>query len=328
MTQADAIGAAHAAAGAAVAGDACAGDVGSWKLVRLLGQGQFTRVHSARPVKGDDRTEPYAIKILQSCHEENPEAVRCLRREALVGRAVSHANLVSILAAQLLTPPYFVVMPRLVGRRLDDLISRQPLSTTMALCVVRQVAQALGSLHAAGWAHADVKPSNVIVSPSGHATLFDFGFAWRRDEASSMPRVLRGSPAYLAPEAFVSTSASDIRSDLYSLGVVLFELLAGRRPFPENDAAALARLHLSAAPPDLRRLAPHVPGEVARLVEVLLAKQPLRRPQTPRELIDRLVSLEIMTFAERQPLVPSFVKQVADLPRLAPHGRLATCPTG
>jgi len=102
-----------------------------------------------------------------------------------------------------------------------------------------------------------------------------------------------------ARELVTSAIRADIRSDIYSLGVVLFQLLGGRLPFTGTDLADLAERHRQSRPPDLRRLASHVPNSVVELVHQMLGKEPLRRPQTPRELIDRLVALEIATFSER-----------------------------
>ena len=169
-----------------------------------------------------------------------------------------------------------------------------------ALWIARQTAEALEALHAAGWMHGDVSPGNIHVSPSGHVTLMDLSFARRRDEdGSAADRPVMGTFRYIAPEHITSSLATDIRSDIYSLGVVLFEMLAGRVPFLGEDLAELAVEHRQSAPPDLRRLAPHVPREVALLVRQMMAKNPLRRPQTPRELIERLVRLEIGAFSER-----------------------------
>ena len=139
-----------------------------------------------------------------------------------------------------------------------------------------------------------------FLSPLGHATLFDLGFAQRpRAAIPAGSRPIAGTLAYMAPETVVSALATDIRSDIYSLGVTLFELLTGRLPFDATDPAQLVAQHRQELPADLRVLAPHLPTRVARLVRQMLAKEPLRRPQTPRELIDRLAALEIETFADR-----------------------------
>lgn len=297
-------GAAAVVAAASVAGAALAG---RWRLVSLLGEGEFTQVFAASPShRADDQAVAYAVKLLRPQRQEDPIALACLRREALVGRRVTHPHLVSVLSAHLDVPPYYLVMPRLAGTTLRERLAHKPmphrqLCLPAALSIVRQAAQALGALHADGWTHSDVKPDNVFVSPEGHVTLLDLGFARRRHETG--PRSagpLLGSAAYLAPEAFVSALAPDIRSDIYSLGITLFELLAGRLPFAERDPAVLARQHLTAAPPDLRRLTPQLPSDIARLVDELLAKEPLRRP-TPQALVERLIALEIMTFADRKP---------------------------
>jgi serine/threonine-protein kinase len=108
-----------------------------------------------------------------------------------------------------------------------------------------------------------------------------------------------GTVGYLAPEMIVSALRCDIRSDIYSLGVVLFEMLAGRLPFTGRTLAELATQHRQDRAPDLRRLVPHLPAGVIRLVREMLCKEPLRRPQSPRELIDRLWALEIGSFSER-----------------------------
>ena len=168
------------------------------------------------------------------------------------------------------------------------------------LWIARQVAEALEALDAAGWMHADVKPSNIFLAPEGHVTLLDLGFARRPLEVGSVvDRCVVGTGSYIAPEMITSALRPDIRSDVYSLGVVLFEMLSGRLPYEGKDLAEVASQHKQARPPDLRRLAPHLPRGVIRLVQQMLAKEPLRRPQSPRELIARLVELEIGSFAER-----------------------------
>jgi serine/threonine-protein kinase len=160
---------------------------------------------------------------------------------------------------------------------------------SLALWLARQTAEALAALHAAGWMHADVKPGNLFVSAPAHVTLLGLGFARRPRECGSIvDRCVAGTVGYVAPEMITSAVRPDIRSDLYSLGATLFEMLTGRLPF---EARTLD------TPLALRSLAPDLPRNVVDLVRELLAKDPFRRPQTPQELISRLAALEIENFA-------------------------------
>jgi serine/threonine-protein kinase len=148
--------------------------------------------------------------------------------------------------------------------------------------------------------HGDVKPSNVMVSPNGHATLIDLGFARSGDEfRAAADRPLLGTLAYAAPETMTSAMAADTRSDLYSLGAMLYEMLAGRPPFVAESASELVGLHRDARPACLREQSPELPRPVASLVHQMLLKDPDRRPQGLFETIDRLARLEIEWFAER-----------------------------
>ncbi len=282
--------------------------VGEWELVGLGGEGDLSRVYRARPVDTPaDRPAMHALKMLHPRWENDPKAVCLFRREAVVGRTVAHPHLVSILAAHVVERPYFVIMPWLEGSTLARLLAAdERLDLPIALWIARQVAEALDALHSAGWMHGDVKPDNTFISPEGHATLLDLGFARRPDETGSVvERCVTGTCNYIAPEMITSALRADIRSDIYSLGVMLFEMLSGRLPFEGDDLAELATQHKQSAVPDLRRLVPQLPAGVVRLVRQMLAKEPLRRPQTPRELIDRLVAMEIETCAQRSVRVES-----------------------
>lgn len=279
-------------------------EIDGWELVEPVYEGPLARTYRARPAGCPaDRPAAYALKLLRRRWWQEPQAVGLLKREALVGRTVSHRHLVSVLAARTRRPPYYLVTPWLEGETLARQSSGtgQPkMELPIALWTARQVAEALGALHEAGWTHGDVKPGNILLSPPGHVTLLDLGFARRPDEnGSAADRPVLGTCRYIAPEAITSALAVDIRSDIYSLGAVLFEMLAGRPPFEAGGLAELAVQHREARAPGLRRLVPHVPGQVARLVAQMLGKQPLRRPQTPGELVERLAALEIATFAER-----------------------------
>jgi len=257
--------------------------LGGWQLVERVSSGELTELFRARAI-GRPESEPavYALKVLHPRWQEDPRAVRLMQREALVGRTVSHPHVVSVLDSRISQPPQFVVMPWLEGRSLRQRMAGDGrLPAAEALWIARQAAEGLDALYRA----------------DGHVTLLDLGFAQRAEESSSaVERCVLGTCAYLAPEYVVSTLRADIRSDIYSLGAVLFEMLAGQPPFSAQDLAELAAMHLRTAPVDVRQLAPRVPEAVAELVRAMLAKNPLRRPQTPGELVDRLVRLELDAF--------------------------------
>ena len=275
--------------------------LGRWELLGIEGEGPLARVYRARPADGNDRPASYAVKVLHDRYNDDPQAVALFRREAQLGRAISHPHLISILAAHVASPPYYVVMPWLPGRTLRKMLDeRTPLDVPFVLWIVRQTAEALSALAAAGWRHGDLKPSNLFISPEGHVTVLDLGLARRDGESDSvLDRCVTGTCHYLAPEAITSTMASDIRSDIYSLGAVLFEMLTGRLPFPGDSLEAIVTAHRQARAPDPRRLAPHLPNGVVRLVRQMLSKEPLRRPQTPEELITQLSRLEVVSFGQR-----------------------------
>jgi len=277
--------------------------VNQWELVRLAAEGRLARIYRARLAEGPaDRPAPYALKMLRPEWQDDPNATQLLLREAVAGRSVSHPHLIPILAASISEPPRFVVMPWLDGSTVRACLAAGcRFDLPVVLWIARQTAEALDALHTAGWMHGDVKPSNIFLATEGHVTLLDLGFARRNDETgSAVDRCVMGTCNYMAPEIIASVRRVDIRSDIYSLGIVLFEVLSGQLPFQGADLAELAEQHKTASPPDLHQLTPHLPAELVDLIRRMLAKDPLRRPQTPPELVRELVKLEIAAFLERE----------------------------
>lgn len=276
--------------------------ISGWMRSRCIGEGTFAVVYQARPATcPEDSPADYAIKILRPAFHSDPAAIRTMQREAYVGRSVTHPHLLSVLSASLDTAPYFVVSPYLSGATLADVLRfRGRLRVPLALWVTRQVAEALACLHESGWVHRDIKPANIMMSENGHCTLIDLGFALHADDAAAgLSAALEGSLQYTAPEIFLSRGSVTPRSDIYSLGIVLYELLSGYRPFGSTDPALIIESHLREVAPKIRQRCPHVPVEAAHLVHQMLAKDPLRRPPTCRDLVEQLVQLEIETFTDR-----------------------------
>jgi serine/threonine protein kinase len=276
--------------------------VGRWELTALVAAGHWAQVYRARPIgSAPDGLAAHAVKMLRPERQADPAARALLAREALVGRSVSHPHLVAILEAQPRHAPCILVMPWLEGATVEARLAAGWLpDLPEALGIARQAAEALEALEAAGWTHGDVKPSNLFVAPEGHVTLLDLAFARHRGEdARESGRRLMGTPHYLAPECLADDARHDIRSDFYSLGAVLYQLLGGRLPFQAQELGQLAAQHKQQAAPNLLRLAPFLTAEIVGLVHQMLAKLPLRRPQTAGEIVRRLVALEIATFAER-----------------------------
>jgi serine/threonine-protein kinase len=287
------------------------GRMGPWQLVRMLAESNFTRVYLGRPAEShfiEDDTETahrpaaYVVKVLRKEWWREPQAIEMQRREAWVGSKASHPHLLPVLSASVEEPPFYIVTPKLDGMALSQIISQHaPLAVPRALWIARQVAEGIDALYeATSMIHSDVNPSNIFISPLGHATLIDFGFVQTSDEASRWAtRPLTGTLAYIAPELLTSAFAAGPRSDIYSLGVTLYEMLTGRRPWDSDDPGELATLQREAKPAELRTLRPDAPGEVAELLQSMLAKDPLRRPASARELATLLVRMEIDSFSLR-----------------------------
>ncbi len=279
------------------------GRIGPWQLVRLISESDLARVYLARPAECAPESSPaYVVKVLRKEWWRDPHAIEMQRRAAWVGRKASHPNLLPVLSAGVEQPPFYLVSPKLEGRSLAAVLEHQrrlPLAIT--LWIVRQVAEALSALHeTTRMIHADVKPSNIMVGSDGHATLIDLGFVHTPAESrhwSSRP--VYGTLNYLAPEALTSSLSTSSQSDVYSLGVTLYEMLAGHLPFIGRDAEQLIRQHREAKPECLMSRRPETPKPVASLVHRMLAKDPLRRPESAAAVAAELVRLEIECFAAR-----------------------------
>ncbi|TWT97046.1 Serine/threonine-protein kinase PknB [Botrimarina colliarenosi] len=278
------------------------GRLGPWQLLRTLGEGSMTRVYLARPAEAESAPAAYAIKSLRREWWNDPTAIEMQRREAWVGQRVNSPHVVSVLSAGVAAPPHYTVMPMLEGQTAAQLLAtgHKP-ALSAALWIARQAAQGLDAIwQSVGMTHGDVKPANLMVGADGHTTLLDLGFCETpRDARGWAERPVVGTLRYLAPERVTSATTVDVRSDLYSLGATLYELITGRPPHDGQTPAALIQQHRTERPECLRTVAPGTPKPVASLVHRLLSKDPMRRPATPAEVVNELAPLEIECFGLR-----------------------------
>lgn len=256
-------------------------------------------IWQARHAEGPLEAGPaYAIKRPRTDLESDALAVLMLRREARAAQAAAHPHLMPVLAHHLREAPHFLVMPWLEGHSLEARIrtsGKVPLG--LAFFYLRQTAEALDALHRARFLHGDLKPANIHLSPQGHATLLDLGFASALDERELVGPEVAGTPDYLAPERLHARLQPDARADFYSLGVTLFRLLTGK--LPREASAAPGPVSALEAMRALRRACPQAPKQSVTLIGELLAIDPLRRPASATEIIRRLIELEISTLTER-----------------------------
>src|SRR5919201_1446386 len=252
--------------------------VPGYRLIERLGGGPLTSVYSARE---DATGEPCAIKLLRSDWEDDVTAVKLLQREARTGLAVRHPHLVRFLFAHVTRPPYFLVMELLRGESLRRRLRRdKSFDVPTALWIARQCAEALTALHRLGFLHGDIKPDNVRLCEDGRAMLIDLGFAHRPGENAHLLKrgYVLGTVDYLAPELCAFDEETDTSSDLFSLGITLFEMLTGQLPYPHGTIEQTLQRHSSEPPTDIRSLVDGIPAGLVSLLERLLSRRPEDRP--------------------------------------------------
>jgi eukaryotic-like serine/threonine-protein kinase len=254
---------------------------GRYQIVRRLGAGGMATVYLA---EDQELGRGVAIKILNERHANDEQFVERFRREAKNAAGLSHPNIVSIFDRGEAEGTYYIAMEHLKGRNLKELLgARGPAPVHIAVDVARQVLAALGHAHKNGIVHRDIKPHNVMIDDDRRVKVTDFGIA--RAGASQMTEAgsIVGTAQYLSPEQ-ARGAMVDQRSDLYSVGVVLYELLTGEVPFTGDSPVEIAMKHLSDTPPPPSELNQEVPEELDKIVMRALAKDPARRYQSAEQM--------------------------------------------
>jgi eukaryotic-like serine/threonine-protein kinase len=260
-------------------------------IERELGGGGMSRVFVATEQALGRKV---VLKVLPAERAEGVSGDR-FKREIRVAAGLSHPHIVPLLSAgHVVGLPYYT-MPFVEGTSLRERVAAGPLSIEETVAVLRDVGQALVYAHAHGIVHRDIKPGNVLLTGDS-AVVTDFGVSKAIDDARAsedgpsitLPGVVPGTPAYVAPEQVASDPAMDHRVDIYALGVLAFELLTGKPPFHDRTNQELLRAHLTERPPSVASLRADTPPALAALVMQCLAKEPAARPQRVEDVLREL----------------------------------------
>ncbi|HEX3268628.1 MAG TPA: Stk1 family PASTA domain-containing Ser/Thr kinase [Gaiellaceae bacterium] len=290
---------------------------GRYRIIRKLGAGGMADVYLA---EDQELGRPVAIKILNDRHAADDSFVERFRREAKNAAGLSHPNIVSIYDRGEAEGTYYIAMEFLDGRSLKELIvSRGQAPIKIAIDYARQILAAVGAAHRHGIVHRDIKPHNVLVGGEGRLKVTDFGIA--RSGASQMTEVgsIIGTAQYLSPEQ-AQGAPVDQTSDLYSVGVVLYEMLTGQVPFTGDTPLEIAMKHLSEVPKPPSELREEVPHDLDSVVLRALAKEPGERYQSAEEM-----DADLARVAEGLPVDPQTEEAATAV--LSGSGLMAAAPT-
>ncbi|MEK6325765.1 MAG: alpha/beta fold hydrolase, partial [Acidobacteriota bacterium] len=276
-----------------------------YRIVSSLGAGGMGEVYLAQDARLDRKV---AIKVLPPESTADERARKRLIREAQAAAKLDHPNICAIYEVGDELDAGFIVMQYVEGETLAKLIQRKPLDLRESLDIAVQIAGALAEAHSRGIVHRDIKPQNVMITARGQVKVLDFGLAKIVQQKSladsaaetesllTEPGMIIGTVPYMSPEQ-VRGETLDDRSDIFSFGAVVYEMVSGRQPFAAESAAATTSTILTKEPPPLARYSREVPGELERIVSKALRKDREERYQTSKDLLIDLKSLsEELTF--------------------------------
>ncbi len=274
----------------------------SHRIIRELARGGMSRVFLAEEL-ALGRQVVIKVPVTDEAAEVNVDR---FEREIRVSAQLQHPNIVPVLSAGEFDGHPYYIMPYVEGRSLhESLADRGPVPVREAVPILRDVARGLAAAHSQGLVHRDIKPDNILLS-AGSAMVTDFGVAKAISSARTGPvrsseltgvGISLGTPAYMSPEQAAAEQDIDGRSDLYALGMIAYEMLAGRRPFSAATAQGLVVAHLTETPPHLSQVNPDLPPPLVNLVMSCLEKDREKRPPSAQALVDALESPQTVTGA-------------------------------
>ena len=276
--------------------------IGPYKIISHVGQGGMATIYKAYQTTLDRYV---ALKVIHPALKEDRSFVLRLQREATVIAKLSHPNIVAVYDFREHEGAPFLVLQFIEGKTLKEVLKAQKLNKQQILNIICPVADALTYAHSRGVLHRDVKPSNILIDNEGHVYLTDFGLARiaQSSESTASQEMMIGSPHYLSPEQAKSEPV-DVRTDVYSLGVILFEMFTGRVPFSAETTYATILAQINDLPPAPRSLNPKVPLAVEQVLLKSLAKNPKDRYASIREMMRAIENAVRGPREEDEPAAP------------------------
>ena len=277
--------------------------LGDYRIVALLGKGGMGEVYLAEDAR---LRRKVALKILPPNLSANSERLRRFIREAYAISGLNHPNIITIFEIGESEGLHYLATEYIQGKTLRDLCRERRPGAETAIEIITQVASALAAAHSEGVVHRDIKPENIMVRPDGLVKVLDFGLAkldlqerepgpdeaGSRLSGASLPGLIVGTPTYMSPEQAAGKPA-DARSDLFSLGVVAYELLSGAAPFTGSTPAEILASVVNNEPPPLSKIEPNLPTDLERVVNRLLCKDPAKRYDSATDLFEELKSVQM-----------------------------------
>jgi hypothetical protein len=265
--------------------------MGRYQLLQKLGEGGMGAVYLARDTKLDRRV---ALKVLPPHRINDAGAVARFQREAKALAKLSHPGIIQAYDADIAGGQHFLVMEYVEGLSLARLLENEGrIAPTLAADYLHQTALALQHAHEKGLIHRDLKPSNLLLTEQGRVKILDLGIArFLQDQVGdgglTAEGALMGTPNYTSPEQFRNARSADVRSDIYSLGCTLYQLLGGQVPFPSSSLTEKCLAHEQEEPAPLEALCPEAPAGLLLVVRRMMAKRPAERFQTAQQVADAL----------------------------------------
>lgn len=257
---------------------------GRYRVIERLARGGMSTVYLAT----DERLHrQVALKALYPYLAEDPRVVKRFEEEAITAAKLSHPHIVNVLDQGVDGDTAYLVMEYVRGKTLRQLLEQQGrLTPRQTLKIMDEILDGLAAAHTAGLVHRDMKPENVLLSETGRVKVADFGLS-RAASANTQTKTLMGTVAYVSPE-LVSGENADVRSDLYAIGIMLFEMLTGEQPFRGQTSMSIAFQHVSGTVPPPSSIVADLPADLDELVEWCTAKDPDDRPVDAAALLGEL----------------------------------------